>query len=153
MLMTGTEDIVLLLHTSNGRVKAICRRVDHVIELLSVTERQVRDVPWIGKSRWAWNHGLRGITSLRLAIGSLDTVRRTTLKEGLWCGGSGSGRLREIAALRGIVALQVIVTLRSTVIELLLSTTKGWVGQRWVRGLIRRKGLFSATNTVSVSSR
>jgi hypothetical protein len=45
----------------------------------------------------------------------------------------GSRRLREIAALCRVIALQVAITLRSTVIELLLPTTKGWVGQSaWV---------------------
>jgi hypothetical protein len=123
--MSTTENVVLLLHTSNGWVMTVSSRENHVIELLSVTERQVRNVCWtIGKSRWTWDQGLWGVTSLRLAIGRLNPIRRATLEEVLWCGGTGSRRLREIVALRAIVALQVPITLCRTVVELLLSATK-----------------------------
>jgi hypothetical protein len=37
--MSTMEDVVLLLHTSNGRVKAVYCRVNQVIELLVVTKR------------------------------------------------------------------------------------------------------------------
>lgn len=123
--MGTTENVVLLLHTSNGRVMTVSCRENHVIELLSVTERQVRDVCWtISKSRWAWDQRLWGVSSLRLAIGRLNPICRATLEEVLWCGGTGGRRLGEIAALRAIIALQVPITLCGTVVKLLLSATK-----------------------------